>query len=186
MLLHRITSLLYIGKNATMIFGSKGGEQALAESMKEKFKLVKKLHGYAISSICDPTMMVAMQILAGKVMWKCCIDEVLTPVVMLAQQCVEGVQFSWSNYLHGEFLASCREAQEKSNTFHYMWIFLLIVLVTWELPDESQLPSVVPNLPKVAKYASLWATKDAECIQDIKIFRMLMEMNIRMGINCNP
>jgi hypothetical protein len=25
-----------------MIFGGKGGEQALAESMKEKFKLVKK------------------------------------------------------------------------------------------------------------------------------------------------
>lgn len=43
-----------------MIFGNKGGEQALAESMKNKFKLVKKLHGCAISSICDPIMKVAM------------------------------------------------------------------------------------------------------------------------------
>ena len=42
-----------------MIFGGKGGEQALAKSMKEKFKLVKKPHGYAISSIYDPTVKVA-------------------------------------------------------------------------------------------------------------------------------
>lgn len=43
-----------------MIFSGKGGEQALVESMKEKFKLVKKSCGYAISSICDLVMKVAM------------------------------------------------------------------------------------------------------------------------------
>ena len=43
-----------------MIFGGKGGEQVLTESMKEKFKLVKKPREYAISSICDLTMKVAM------------------------------------------------------------------------------------------------------------------------------
>lgn len=48
--------------------GGKGGELALAKSMKEKFKLVKKSCGYVISSICDPAMKVATQILAGKVM----------------------------------------------------------------------------------------------------------------------
>ena len=36
----------------------KGGEQALVESMKEKFKLVKKLRGYAISTIYDPAVKV--------------------------------------------------------------------------------------------------------------------------------
>ena len=51
-----------------MIFGGKGGEQALAELMKEKFKLVKKPRGYTVSSICDPTVKVAMQIIAWKVM----------------------------------------------------------------------------------------------------------------------
>ena len=53
-LIHRITRLPYIGKNLAMIFGGKGGEQALAEAMKGKFKLVRKLHGYAISNIYDP------------------------------------------------------------------------------------------------------------------------------------
>jgi len=87
-----------------MIFGGKGGEQALVESMKEKFKLVKKPRGYAISSICDPAVKVAMQILARKVMRKCCADEVSMPVVTLAAQCTEGVQFNWLDYLRREFL----------------------------------------------------------------------------------
>ena len=85
--------------------------------MKEKFKLVKS-RGYAISSICNPTVKVETQILARKVMRKCCVDEVLAPVVALAQQCVEGVQFNWSDYLHGEFLTKCHEAQELNKMFH--------------------------------------------------------------------
>ena len=59
--------------------------------MKEKFKLVKNPRGYAISSICDPMVKVAMQILAGKVMRKYHIDEVLALVVALLAQCAEGV-----------------------------------------------------------------------------------------------
>lgn len=54
-----------------MTFGGKGGEQALADSIKEKFMLVKKSRGYTISNICDPALKVATQILVGKVMQKC-------------------------------------------------------------------------------------------------------------------
>lgn len=69
-------------------------------------------------------------------MRKCHADEVSTLVVTLAAQCTEGVQFNWSDYLHGEFLESCREAQELSKTFHYAWLLLSIVLVAWELPED--------------------------------------------------
>ncbi len=62
--------------------------------MKEKFELVKKLCRYAISSIRDPTVNVATQILVGKVMRKCHTDDVSVPVVALATQCAEGVQFN--------------------------------------------------------------------------------------------
>lgn len=41
-----------------MIFDGKNGEQVLAESMKQKLKLVKKPCRYAISKICDPAMKV--------------------------------------------------------------------------------------------------------------------------------
>jgi len=42
-----------------MIFGGKGGEQALVELMNKKFKLVKDPCGYTRSSICDPAVKVA-------------------------------------------------------------------------------------------------------------------------------
>jgi len=59
------------------------------EAMKEKYKLVKKLRGYAISSISDPVVKVATQILVGKVMRMCHGDEVSTPVIRLAAQCTK-------------------------------------------------------------------------------------------------
>lgn len=77
-----------------MMFGRKDGEQAIIEAMKEKFTFVKKPQGYAISGICDLVIKVATQIFAGKVMRKCCTDEVPTLVVTLAAQCAEGVQFN--------------------------------------------------------------------------------------------
>jgi len=83
--------LPYIGENTAMMFGGKGGEQALVEVMKEKFNLMKKLRGYAISSICNLAVKVATQILAGKVMRKCRVGEMPTLVISLIAQCVEGV-----------------------------------------------------------------------------------------------
>lgn len=85
MLINCIALLPYTSENPAMIFGGKSGEQVLTESMKEKFILVKKPRGYAISSIYAPTVKVAMQILVGKVMWKCHANEVVTPVVTLTQ-----------------------------------------------------------------------------------------------------
>ena len=67
--------------------------------------------------------------------------------------------------------------------FHYTWLLLPIMLVAWELPGDSQFPSIALDLPEVAKYASLWVTNDAQHIKDSKIFWILMEMNIRMAIN---
>jgi len=83
-LIHRITQVLYTGENPAMMFGRKGGKQAILEAMEEKFKLVKKPQGYAISSIYNPIVKVTTQILVGKVMRKCRADEVPTPVIMFA------------------------------------------------------------------------------------------------------
>lgn len=43
---------------------------------------------------------------------------------------------------------------------------------------------IMQDLPKAAKYASLWTARDAQRIRESKIFWVLMEMNKRMGINC--
>ena len=83
---------------------------AIAKAIKKKYKLAKKKRGYARSNINDKAVRVATQILLGKVMRKCRVDEVPTPVVALVEQCAEGVKLNWSEFLCKEFLENCREA----------------------------------------------------------------------------
>ena len=83
---------------------------ALIEAMKKKFKLDKKKQGYSICNINNPAIKVATQILAGKVMQRCCADEVPMPVIALAAQYTEGVEFNYVKYLCGEFLVNFCEA----------------------------------------------------------------------------
>jgi len=64
-------------------------------------------------------------------------------------------------YLRSEFLTNYPEAQDLNNNFYYAWLLLSIVLVAWELPEDIQFPSVVPDLLEATNYASLWVTKDA-------------------------
>jgi len=85
---------------------------ALAEAVKAKYKLEKKKRGYAITSIKDKGVCIATQLLASKVMRKCHTDEVLAPVIALAEQCTEGVHFNWAEFLSEEFFISYKEAQE--------------------------------------------------------------------------
>ena len=56
--------------------------------MNDKFKLVNIPCGYLITSIIDPTVKVATQILAKKLMRKCRTEEVPKPVILLASQCM--------------------------------------------------------------------------------------------------
>lgn len=110
----------------------------------------------------------------------------LALVISLVARCTKGVEFNWVRYLCSEFLANWCEAQELSKTFHYAWLLLSIVLVTWELPEDIQFTSVTLDLPEEGRYASLWAAKDVQCIKDRKIFWISMEINISMAINHKP
>ena len=60
------------------------------------------------------------------------------------------------------------------------------MLVAGKLSEDSQFPTIARDLSQAMKYASLWATKDANRIHANKIFWVFMEMNIRMGINRKP
>lgn len=83
-------------------------------------------------------------------------------------------------------MLNCREAQEQGKTFHYVWLLVSILLITRELPKDSQFPNIDRDLLEVAKYASLWATKDTKWIRDIKNVWVLMKVSIRMWINRRP
>jgi len=135
-LIHHISQLPCKGKDHATTT-RKGNDLALTEAMKAKYKLEKKKRGYAISSSKDKWVHVATQLLVGKIMKKFHANEVLAPVVVLAEQCAEGVQFNWSKFLCKEFLTNCHEAQEQGKTFHYTWLLLFIFLVAGELLEDS-------------------------------------------------
>lgn len=70
-------------------------------------------------------------------MRKCHVDKMPAFVIALAEQCAEGVQFNWVQFLCDEFLTNCREAQEQGKTSHYTWLLLSILLVIGDLLEDS-------------------------------------------------
>lgn len=88
-----------------------------------------------------------------------------------------------NSYAKSSWKISARPRNKEKN-FHYAWLLLPIVLVDGELLEDSQFPMIARDIPDVAKYASLWATKNANRTRDNKIFWVFMQMNIRLGINC--
>jgi len=84
MLIHWIILLPHSSLNLTKEFGGKTSECDLAEKMKKKFDVVKKLCRYSVTSINDPTVQIATQILSSTFMRKCHADEVLVPIISLA------------------------------------------------------------------------------------------------------
>ena len=109
-LIDKITRLPCKGEDPTNISKGKIDDLAIAQAIKKKFKLEKKKQGHAISSIKKLAFKVVTQILARKVMRKCHADEVPAPMVAVAVQCAEGVQFNWVNYQCDEFLVNYRKA----------------------------------------------------------------------------
>lgn len=144
-LIHRISCLPRIRRDPTEIVGQSRG-LALAKAMKKKYRLEKKQRGYVITSIQDKGVHVATQLLVGKVMRKCHGNEVLAMVITPAEQCTEGVQFNWMQFLCEEFLMNYKESQEQGNTFHYVWFLLSILLVAGELLEDNQFPPLDQDL----------------------------------------
>lgn len=69
-LIHKFSRLPCAGRDPVEIVGT-SGDLAIAEAMKKKFKLEKKKRGYIITSIQYKGVLIATQLLAGKVMRKC-------------------------------------------------------------------------------------------------------------------
>ena len=99
-----------------------------------------------------------VELLACKLMQKCRPNEVPAPIVSIAANCAEGYSYKWVEYIEHEFLEDVHNAQEKGRPFHYSWLIVLISLVGWREPTEAQFVDVPPEIPGVARYASLWVS----------------------------
>lgn len=93
-----------------------------------------------------------------------------------------------THILAGKIMRKCHtdEAQDQIKKFHEVWLLLSIMLVAWELLEDSQFHPVAQELLEVMKFTSLWAAKDPQRVKDNKVFWILMEMNIHMAINRKP
>jgi hypothetical protein len=65
------------------------------------------------ASINDDTIRFVTQVLACKLLRKCCKDQVPAGVIEATEKCIAGVMMNWSTFLMNQFLMDCREAQEK-------------------------------------------------------------------------
>jgi hypothetical protein len=81
-------------------------------------------------------------------------------VVDLAGKCVEGMQMNWASYLVNELEKDYRGAQDQGYEFHFIWLLILIALVAWEMPEGTTFPEVDPSKPMVARFTTLWYTRD--------------------------
>jgi len=55
-----------------------------------------------------------------------------------------------------------------------------------EQPKGNQFPNIEKNLPKSVRYNSLWATKDATRVCEIKVFWIFIEVKIQTWIDHRP
>lgn len=140
-LIYRILWLPCEGRDP-MEIADKSGDVRMTKTMKKKYKMEKWQRGYSIDNISDKAVHIATQLLVRKVMWKCCSNEVPLIVVALVEKCVVGEWFNWVQFFCDEFLTNYRKVQEEGKTFHYVWLLFSIMLVTSELPEDSQFPSL--------------------------------------------
>ena len=71
---------------------------------------------------------------------------------------------NWSTFLVNDFMEYYKEAQEKSQLFHYTWLLILIVLVAWREMDEFQFLDMMNKPCLEGKYANMWFTKKKRLI----------------------
>ena len=81
-------------------------------------------------------------------------------VVDLAGKCMEGMQMNWVNYLVNELEKDFREAWDLGYEFHYSWLIILIPFFSWKMPEGDTFPDIEPSEPLVARFSTLWYTKD--------------------------
>ena len=119
-------------------------------------------------------------------MKKCRPTEVPALVIRIAINCTEGYSYNWVAYVVKEFLEDARNEEEKGRAFHYSWLIVLIALVGWKEPTETQFAVVPAHMPGAARYASLWVSQDKTHQQMTKYVFSFYMMSISYEIINTP
>jgi hypothetical protein len=108
-LIVRITGLPKAGEYSTTLF-NKAWERSLSKAMKEKFHTFRGKRGLDVMNINDDGVWFVTQVMACKLLCKCCKDEVSAAMIVATEKWSEGVQMNWATFLVNQFLTNCIEA----------------------------------------------------------------------------
>jgi hypothetical protein len=100
------------------------------------------------------------QLIAGKLVWKNRPTQVIGFVVDLVGKCVEGLQMKWEKYLVNQLYQDYRKAQDQGYDFHFSWLLILIVFISWEMLEGVTFPELEPSETLATKLTSLWYSSD--------------------------
>ena len=98
-MIHRITSLSKVGGDPKAHFIGKNLDQKLAVKIMKEHNITKGMGAYDSTDIQDQALQFTVQLLVGRVLRKCQLNEVPARAIDLAAQAREGTQYKWCLYL---------------------------------------------------------------------------------------
>jgi hypothetical protein len=102
----------------------------------------------------------ACQLITGKLVRNNRPTQVTGFLVDLIENCTEGLQINWAQYLVNQQEIDCREAQDQGYEFHFSWLLILIAFITWELSEGATFLEIEPFKPLATKLCTLWYSSD--------------------------
>jgi hypothetical protein len=55
-------------------------------------------------------------------------------IVDLTGKCMEGMKMNWASYLINELEKDYHEVQDQGCEFHFSWLLVCIIFVSWKMP----------------------------------------------------
>jgi hypothetical protein len=101
-------------------------------------------------------MQLTYQLIVGKLVQNNRPTQVTDFIVDLVGKCVEGLQMNWVKYLVNQLEIDFRETQDQRYEFHFSWLLILIVFISWEMSEGATFPDIEPFEPLAAKFSTLW------------------------------
>jgi hypothetical protein len=67
---------------------------------------------------------------------------------------------NWAQYLVNRLDLDYRGAQDQGYEFHFSWLLILIIFISWELPEGASFSEIKPFEPLATKFYMLWYSSD--------------------------
>ena len=109
-LIHQITRLSKIGADPAAHFVGKDHDKKLVARLIKKYNFMRGGRAYDAMQIEDKSLRFIIQLLVGRVLWKCRSNQVPGLAIELAHTARDGVQYNWSLYLLNQFNEDYRVA----------------------------------------------------------------------------